>query len=1056
LAIAPIDLTTIAAGTGGFVLYGQDLGMLAGDSPDYAGSSVASAGDVNGDGFDDVIIGAPWGAGADNSKRQAGESYVVFGKAGGFGAAIDLATIAAGSGGFVLYGQDAEDQAGRSVAAAGDVNGDGFADLIIGAPYADAADTDKDRAGESYVLFGKATGWGAPIDLATIAAGTGGFVLYGRDKDDSAGLSVASAGDVNGDGFGDVIIGAPVSYGADNLDWATGQSYVVFGKAGGWGAAIDLETIAAGTGGFVVFGQDGSDWAGLSVASAGDVNGDGFADVIIGAQNADAERNLTDFAGESYVVFGKAGGWGAAIDLSAIAAGTGGFVIFGQDIDDKSGWSVASAGDVNGDGFADLIIGAPFAGAAGNAKFRAGESYVVFGKASGWGAPIDLATIAAGTGGFVLYGLEASDYAGYSVASAGDVNGDGFDDLIIGASRGDAAGNAKPSAGESYVVFGKAGGFGAAIDLATIAAGTGGFVLYGQDANDASGWAAASAGDVDGDGFADLIIGAIGADAAGNGKSGVGASYVVFGRHFTGAVTHAGTAAAETLTGTLGADVMVAGQGDDTILGLGGADALQGGAGNDRIAVSDLTFRRVDGGNGTDTLVLDGAGLVLDLAAIADSKLQGIEAIDLGTNALHLTALEVLNLSGTSNTLRIIGRNGMSLTREDADWLTGATAGGFTTYTKGQATLLVQNVVLNETPVVTSGATASVAENATGTVYTATGTDPEGTPLTWSLRGADAARFGIDSVTGAVRFLAPPDFEEPGDAGANNVYDITVIASDGAGTGRTAVTITVTDVPDGVRRSGGVGHDRLTGTAWDDVLSGRAGNDTLVGTAGNDALIGGLGADSLVGGAGNDNYTVNDAGDVVVEQAGGGSDRVAAPISWTLGAEIERLGLTGTADLNGTGNALANRLDGNAGANLLDGGAGNDSLYGRDGNDTLVGGAGADALSGGAGADSFRFAGPGDAGDRIIGFLGAEDVIEVSSAGFVGGVVAQGADLAALGRYSTNLTGAASGSAAQFIWESDAMRLWFDADGTGLGAKVLIARLPGAVDWSAADLVVIA
>ncbi|MCA3415954.1 MAG: FG-GAP repeat protein, partial [Roseomonas sp.] len=145
----------------------------------------------------------------------------------------------------------------------------------------------------------------------------------------------------------------------------------------------------------------------------------------------------------------------APIDLTTIAAGTGGFVIHGQNSRDYSGERVASAGDVNGDGFADLIIRASYGDAAGNAKSYAGDSYVVFGKASGWGAAIDLTNIAAGTGGFVIHGQDRFDRSGSSVASAGDINGDGFADLIIGARGGDAAGNAKADAGDSYVVFGK-------------------------------------------------------------------------------------------------------------------------------------------------------------------------------------------------------------------------------------------------------------------------------------------------------------------------------------------------------------------------------------------------------------------------------------------------------------------------------------------------------------------------------------------------------------------------------------------------------------------------
>jgi hypothetical protein len=370
----------------------------------------------------------------------------------------------------------------------------------------------------------------AAIDLSDLD-GSNGFVLNGIDQSDQSGRSVSSAGDVNGDGIDDIMIGA--FWASPDGAHVAGETYVVFGKdtvvSGDFDAAIDLSDLD-GSNGFVLNGIDWSDFSGYSVSSAGDVNGDGIDDIMIGAYGADPDGARE--AGKTYVVFGKdtvvSGDFDAAIDLSDLD-GSDGFVLNGIDQYDRSGGSVSSAGDVNGDGIDDIMIGAYRADPDGARD--AGETYVVFGKdtvvSGDFDAAIDLSELD-GSNGFVLNGIDGRDYSGQSVSSAGDVNGDGIDDIMIGAYG--AYPDGAREAGETYVVFGKdtvvSGDFDAAIDLSDLD-GSDGFVFNGIDLSDQSGRSVSSAGDVNGDGIDDIMIGAYGADP--DGARDAGETYVVFG-----------------------------------------------------------------------------------------------------------------------------------------------------------------------------------------------------------------------------------------------------------------------------------------------------------------------------------------------------------------------------------------------------------------------------------------------------------------------------------------------------------------------------------------------
>ncbi|SEF59992.1 integrin alpha [Nitrosomonas ureae] len=621
-------------GSNGFRLDGVAAG-------DLSGFSVSSAGDMNGDGFDDLIIGAP---GADPTAFNDGSSYVVFGKASGFSNQINLSSLD-GNNGFRLDGIAGvynHTRSGYSVSSAGDIDGDGFDDLIIGSPSA----ARRYASSYAFIVLGKESGFGATMALSDLN-GEDGFRIKGFERS-NLGESVSGGGDINGDGIDDLFVGAP---GVIDLTrgYVLGGGYVVYGSAAGFSPNLSYRDISGDTG-FVIVGEklnQESDilLTGYSVSVAGDINGDGYDDLVINAAASGFESTLRQ--GDSFVVFGKAS-QSDTVELSGLD-GQNGFRLTGGVVR-----VVNSAGDVNGDGLEDFTAG----------------SYVVFGQTAPFDPTLDVSKLD-GSNGFHLQGTPDRG----PIDKAGDVNGDGFGDLIV--TGIDTSGN---GAGISYVVFGKAQ-FDATLDLSTLDTATG-FRVEGGNGT------VSGAGDINGDGFDDLIVGAAAADPNGEDS---GSSYVVFGGDFTHSVTFRGDSEDDDFTGTKAAESFVAGEGNDRMIGRGGADVFHGGPGKDYIRIGDSSFRLVDGGAGNDILGLAGSGFNLDLSSVR-GKIHGIETIGLygvGDNTLTLTALDVLNLSDSTNTLKIKGNTGDSVVGLSSGWTDGGIRGNFHEYTQGDAVILV-------------------------------------------------------------------------------------------------------------------------------------------------------------------------------------------------------------------------------------------------------------------------------------------------------------------------------------------------------------------------------
>jgi hypothetical protein len=537
----------------GFKIHGSAAQSLA-------GKALSVVGDLDGDGMNELAIGAP-------GYMQTGAVFIVRGAPRGQD--VNLTAFDGPTTDGVKWVGEAGSLFGMSVSAAADFDGDGLADVIVGAPEAASPGRATAATGVSYVIFGGSL---AHLDMAQFQTSDAtGVKISGTYGGQRVGDAVAGIGDVNGDGVDDVCVGAPSDSGND------GTAFVVFGSGDSptsqptgqpttqpFGApsrqptlqpsrqptsqpsrqptrqptgrpssqpssqpirqptaqptgapTAEFRDVVFGSGerGALINGPTAGGYAGQAVSLIADTNGDGVADILVAAPAATFSGRTS--CGVVYVLFGSHSA-PPPTNLTAFVTGTNGYKIIGATAGARLGEAACGAGDVNKDGVGDILVGST--GVNG-----AGAAYLVFGSATRSDlTDIDLSAGLATTKGFSITGGTSGDLLGYSVAAAGDVNDDAYDDILVGAPMADPL--SRVDAGAAYLIFGR--GNAADVDVTSMSASVG-TKYYGASAGAQCGWAVAGLGDINGDSWDDFAIGAPGESALGAMQA--GKVYVVYG-----------------------------------------------------------------------------------------------------------------------------------------------------------------------------------------------------------------------------------------------------------------------------------------------------------------------------------------------------------------------------------------------------------------------------------------------------------------------------------------------------------------------------------------------